>query len=161
MKIKIVNKSNNETPTYATIGSAGMDLRAYITEETSLKYQSDWFKNSLVGGIKISPMSRIMIPTGLYIQLPQGYEAQVRPRSGLAIKNGITVINTPGTIDEDYIGEICVLLVNLSNEPFTVLSGDRIAQMVINKYEKCDWELVEELAKTERGEGGFNSTGIK
>ncbi len=144
MKVKIVNKSNNDIPAYSTMDSAGMDLRAFIEEP-----------------ITLFPMRRSMIPTGLYIQLPSGYEAQIRPRSGIAIKNGISVINSPGTIDPDYTGQIIILLINLSNEPFTVNNGDRVAQMVINKYETCEWDTVDELTETVRGEGGFGSTKIK
>jgi len=146
MKIKIVNKSNNEIPSYATEHSAGMDLRAYLPDQEYLI---------------LSPGHRYMIHTGLYIELPEGYEAQVRPRSGLAIKNGITVINTPGTVDADYRGEVCVLIINHGTETFIVYNGDRIAQMIINKYEKAEWEIVEDLSETERGSGGFNSTGTK
>lgn len=145
MKIKLINKSNNEIPSYATIGSAGMDIRAHIVE----------------GKITLAPMERYMIPTGLFIELPEGYEAQIRPRSGLAIKSGITVINTPGTIDHDYRGEVCVLLINLSTEDYHIYNGDRIAQMIINKYEKAEFELVDTLSETERGEGGFGHTKIK
>lgn len=145
MKIKIVNKSNLELPKYETIQSAGMDLRANIPD-------SD---------IWLLPMERKMIPTGLFVELSDGYEAQIRPRSGLAIKNGITFINTPGTLDPDYRGECCVLLINLSNEPFKISHGDRIAQMIINKFERIEWEVVESLSQTVRGEGGFNSTGVK
>lgn len=144
MKVKIVNKSPFELPKYATKGSAGLDLKANIEED-----------------IILNSLERKMIPTGIFIKLPKKHEAQIRPRSGLAIKNGITVINTPGTIDSDYTGEICVLLVNLSNEPFTIHHGDRIAQMIVNKYKRCDWESVEELEKTTRNEGGFGHTGIK
>ena len=144
MKVKIVNKSTNKLPEYATTGSAGMDLRAYIEDDV----------------IELEPMERKMIHTGTYIQLPEGYEAQVRPRSGIAIKYGVTVINTPGTIDEDYNLEVCVLLVNLSDKKFIINNGDRIAQMVINKYEKCEWNVVKELEKTNRL-GGFGSTNIK
>jgi len=147
MNVKIVNKSTNVLPSYATLKSAGMDLMAYIEDGKE---------------IELDPMGRIMIHTGLYIQLPDGYEAQIRPRSGMAIKHGITVINTPGTIDADYIGEVCVLLINLSLKTFMINNGDRIAQMVINKFEKCEeWDVVEELEKTERGEGGFGHTGTK
>ena len=145
MKVKIVNKSNNELPEYATSGSAGMDIRAYIENGKE---------------IVLDPMERIMIHTGIYIQLPEGYEVQVRPRSGLAIKNGVTVINTPGTIDSDYRLEVCVLLVNLSLKTFMINNGDRIAQMVINKYETCEWDIVEDLEKTDRL-GGFGHTGVK
>lgn len=142
MKVKIVNKSAYPTPAYATEKSAGMDLKANIIEPVTL-----------------NTLERAMIPTGLFIALPDGTEAQVRPRSGLAAKHGITVLNTPGTIDADYRGEIKVILVNLSNEPFVINPGERIAQMVVSKYEKVDWENVEELDETERGEGGFGSTG--
>jgi len=145
MKIDIINKSDNELPKYESILAAGMDLRAFIPND-----------------IVLGSLERKMIPTGLFIKLPEGYEAQIRPRSGLAIKFGITIINTPGTIDADYIGEICILLVNLSKDDFTISSGDRIAQMVINNFEKCDkWNEVEALEKTVRGEGGFSSTGLK
>lgn len=144
MEVKIINKSNNPLPEYATILSAGMDLRAFITEPVIL-------------GV----IDRALIPTGLYIEMPEGYEAQVRPRSGLAIKHGITVINSPGTIDADYRGEICVELVNLSNTPFTVEPGERIAQLVFAKYEKADFIEVEELSKTERGTGGIGHTGLE
>lgn len=142
MKVKIVNKSNNPLPSYSTELSAGVDLRAYLDEPIILK-----------------PLERALIPTGLYIELPQGYEAQVRPRSGLAIKYGITVLNSPGTIDADYRGEIKVILINLSNEPFTINNGDRIAQMVIAKHETAQWIEVDNLSETKRGEGGFGSTG--
>jgi len=145
MTIDIINKSNNALPKYESELAAGMDLRAFITDD-----------------IVLGTLERIMIPTGLYIKLPEGYEAQIRPRSGLSIKYGITIINTPGTIDADYIGEICILLVNLSKDDFRIQSGDRIAQMVINKFEVCDeFNEVEVLEKTERGEGGFSSTGLK
>ena len=144
MKVKIINKSNNPLPKYSTSQSAGMDLRAFITEPVIL-------------GV----IDRALIPTGLYIEMPEGYEAQVRPRSGLAIKHGITVINSPGTVDADYRGEICVELVNLSNTPFTVEPGERIAQLVFSKYEKADFVEVEELSETERGEGSFGHTGNK
>jgi dUTP pyrophosphatase len=139
---RIVNSSKHDLPRYETIASAGMDLRANLTEPIILK-----------------PLERGLIPTGLYIELPQGYEAQVRPRSGLAIKHGITVLNTPGTIDADYRGEVKVILINLSQEDYEVQDGDRIAQMVIAKHETVEWEVVEVLANTERGAGGFNSTG--
>ena len=142
MEVKIINKSNNPLPEYSTSQSAGMDLRAFITEPVIL-------------GV----LDRAPIPTGLYIEMPDDYEAQVRPRSGLAITHGITVINSPGTIDADYRGEICVELVNLSNTPFTVEPGERIAQLVFSKYEKVDFVEVEELSKTERGEGSFGHTG--
>ena len=144
MEVKVINKSNNPLPEYSTPQSAGMDLRAFITEPVIL-------------GV----LDRALIPTGLYIEMPEGYEAQVRPRSGLAIKHGITVLNSPGTVDADYRGEICVELVNLSNTPFTVYPGERIAQLVFNKYEQAEFVKVEELSKTERGEGGFGHTGNK
>jgi dUTP pyrophosphatase len=144
MICKIVNKSNNATPAYATTQSAGMDLRANLEAHIILK-----------------PMERAMIPTGLFIELPVGYEAQVRPRSGLAAKHGITVLNTPGTIDADYRGEIKVILVNLSNDAFEIQHGERIAQMVIAKHETVQWEEVETLSETERGAGGFGSSGVK
>jgi dUTP pyrophosphatase len=140
----IVNQSNNPLPFYSTEHSAGMDLRAFLSEPLVLK-----------------PMERTLISTGLFIEIPEGYEAQVRPRSGLAIKSGITVLNTPGTIDADYRGEVKVILINLSNEPFAVHNGDRIAQMVIAKYEKITWNQVEALSETERGAGGFGSSGVK
>jgi dUTP pyrophosphatase len=142
MKVEIVNKSNYPTPQYATELSAGMDLKANTSEP-----------------ITLGPLERALIPTGLYIALPEGTEAQIRPRSGLAAKHGISVLNAPGTIDADYRGEIKVILVNLSNEAFTVNPGERIAQMVVAKYEKVEWQEVETLSETERGEGGFGSTG--
>lgn len=144
MKIKVINKSTNALPSYETIASAGMDLRAHLEQSITLK-----------------PMERKLIPTGLSIELPAGYEAQVRPRSGLALKNGITLLNAPGTIDADYRGEIGVILANLSTEDFTIQPGDRIAQMVIAKYEQIQWEQVDNLSVTERGAGGFGSTGKK
>lgn len=144
MKVRIVNKSSFPTPAYATEMSAGMDLKADIAEP-----------------VKLMPLERAMIPTGLFIALPEGTEAQIRPRSGLAAKFGISVLNSPGTIDADYRGEIKVILVNLSNEPFVVNPGERIAQMVVAKYEKVEWAEVEVLDETERGEGGFGSTGRK
>ena len=142
MKVKIVNRSNNRTPAYQTTFSAGMDIHAFLDEEVCIR-----------------PMDRMLIPTGLYIELPAGYEAQVRPRSGLAIKHGITVLNTPGTIDADYRGEIKIILVNLSNDEFTIKNGDRIAQIIVNRFEKVEWEEVEELLETDREAGGFGSTG--
>jgi dUTP pyrophosphatase len=142
MKVKIINKSNNPTPTYETSLSAGMDLRAYVE-----------------GPITFSPGERKLIKTGLHIELPEGYEAQVRPRSGLAFKKGITVLNSPGTIDADYRGDIGVILINHSNEEFAVNSGDRIAQLVISKFEKVDWETSDEINSTSRGDSGFGSTG--
>lgn len=142
MKVKIINKSNNPTPTYETSLSAGMDLRAYVE-----------------GPITLSPGERKLIKTGLHIELPEGYEAQVRPRSGLAFKKGITVLNSPGTIDADYRGDIGVILINHSNEEFAVNSGDRIAQLVISKFEKVYWETSDEINSTSRGDSGFGSTG--
>ena len=144
MKIRIVNKSTNALPQYATTQSAGIDLRANLSEAVTLK-----------------PMERKLIPTGLFIELPEGYEAQIRPRSGLALKHGITVLNTPGTIDADYRGEIGVILVNLSTEDFTIEHGERICQMVIARHEQAEWIEVEELNETERGAGGFGHTGKK
>ena len=144
MKVQIVNKSAYEAPFYATVNSAGMDLKANIEEP-----------------ITLAPLQRAMVPTGLYIALPEGTEAQVRPRSGLAAKHGVTVLNTPGTIDADYRGEIKVILVNLSNEPFTINPGERIAQMVVARYETVEWDVVDTLDETERGAGGFGSTGTK
>ena len=144
MKIKVINKSNHPLPHYETIASAGMDLRANNQEN-----------------IVIAPMERAIVPTGIFMELPIGVEAQVRPRSGLAAKKGITVLNAPGTIDADYRGEVGVILVNLSKESFVVVNGERIAQMVIAKHERGDWEVVTELSSTDRGEGGFGSTGVK
>lgn len=144
MKIKVVNKSSHSLPNYQTIHSAGMDIRANISS-----------------AIELAPLEKKLVPTGLYIELPEGYEAQVRPRSGLAFKHGITVLNSPGTIDADYRGEIGVLLINLSNEPFTIENGERIAQMVIAKHEQASWIEVKELNETERGAGGYGSTGKK
>lgn len=144
MNIKIINKSNHDLPHYETSASAGMDLRANIAEPITLQ-----------------PLERAIIKTGLFIELPVGIEAQVRPRSGLAAKKGITVLNAPGTIDADYRGEVGVILVNLSNEPFTIEDGERIAQMVIAKHERAQWESVTVLSDTLRGEGGFGSTGVK
>lgn len=143
MKIEIINRSKHQLPSYATNLSAGMDLRANIEQP-----------------IVLAPLQRVLVPTGLYIALPEGYEAQVRPRSGLAIKRGITVLNSPGTIDADYRGEICVILVNLSNEDFEIVDGERIAQMVIARHETVEWNEVEVLDATERGEGGFGHTGV-
>ncbi len=142
MKIKIVNNSNNPLPEYATEQSAGLDLRANLTTDVTLQ-----------------PLERRLIPTGLRIALPKGYEAQVRPRSGLALKHGITLLNTPGTIDADYRGEIGVIMVNLSNEPFKITHGDRIAQLVIARFEHAEWNAVESLDETSRGKGGFGHTG--
>ena len=142
MQIEIINHSSHPLPAYQTVGSAGMDLYAFITDE-----------------IYLEPMQRILIPTGLHVALPMGVEAQIRPRSGLAIKQGITCLNTPGTIDSDYRGEIKVILINLSNEIQTIRNGDRIAQMVIARYESAQWQQVESLENSQRGEGGFGSTG--
>ena len=144
MNIKIINKSNHTLPHYETSASAGMDLRANLSESITLQ-----------------PLGRAIIPTGLFIELPVGIEAQVRPRSGLAAKKGITVLNAPGTIDADYRGEVGVILVNLSNEPFIIENGERIAQMVLAKHERAEWKLVDSLSETARGEGGFGSTGVK
>ncbi len=144
MNIKIINKSTHSLPNYETIASAGMDLRANINEAITLK-----------------PLQRAIVKTGLFIELPIGYEAQVRPRSGLAAKKGISVLNAPGTVDADYRGEIGVILVNLSNEDFTIENGERVAQLVIAKHERAEWIEVEELSETSRGTGGFGSTGTK
>ncbi|WP_272023183.1 dUTP diphosphatase [Olleya namhaensis] len=144
MQIKIINKSRHALPHYETIASAGLDLRANITE-----------------AIQLQPLERTIVKTGLFIELPIGFEAQVRPRSGLAAKNGVTVLNAPGTVDADYRGEIGVILVNLSNTMFTIQNGERIAQLVIAKHERAEWLEVETLSETSRGEGGFGSTGVK
>ena len=142
MKIKIINKSNNPLPAYETRGSAGMDLRAFVQED-----------------ILLHPLERKLVPTGLYIELPTGYEAQLRPRSGLAFKHGISLPNSPATIDSDYRGEIKIALINLSNETFVIKNGERIAQMIIARHEKAELIEVTELTETKRGEGGFGSTG--
>ena len=142
MKVKIVNNSRHALPEYQTPLSAGLDIRANLDESVTLR-----------------PLERAMIPTGLFVELPEGCEMQIRPRSGLAAKHGITVLNSPGTIDADYRGEIKVILVNLSNEPFTIESGERIAQMIVARYEQIEWLPVDELGATERGSGGFGSTG--
>lgn len=144
MKIKIVNKSHHALPEYKTKGSAGMDIRAFLSESIELK-----------------PLERKLIPTGLYLELPENHEAQIRPRSGLALKKGISVLNSPGTVDADYRGEVGVILVNLSNENFIVEDGERIAQMVIKPVSQYEWESVEILETSERGAGGFGSTGTK
>lgn len=144
LKVKIVNKSQWPDPAYATVASAGMDLRADIAEPVVLE-----------------PLERRLVPTGIFIELPAGYEAQVRPRSGLATKHGVTVINSPGTVDADYRGELKVSLVNLSSEPFEIVPGERIAQMVVAAHETVEWEKVEALSETERGAGGWGSTGAK
>lgn len=143
LKVNIINKSNHRLPEYKTVLSAGMDLKANISEP-----------------MKINPLERTLIPMGLFIQLPEGYEAQIRPRSGLALKQGLTVLNSPGTVDADYTGEIGVILANISNNPVIVNPGDRIAQMVVTKHEKVEWTEVTELDNTERGDGGFGSTGV-
>lgn len=142
MKVQIINRSSHPLPAYATALSAGMDLRADLSES-----------------ITLAPLQRALIPTGIHLALPAGYEAQVRPRSGLALKNGITVLNSPGTIDADYRGEVGVILVNLSDTPFTVADGERIAQLVIAQHERIMWEAVEALEETDRGSGGFGHTG--
>lgn len=144
MKVKIVNTSDNPLPQYETSGSAGVDLRAQLQEPVMLK-----------------PLQRALIPTGLYLELPDSYEAQIRPRSGLALKKGVTVLNSPGTIDSDYRGEIKIILINLSNETTIINTGERIAQLIVAKYEKVSFKDVDELNETERGEGGFGHTGVK
>lgn len=144
MIVKIINQSNFELPAYQTEGSAGMDLRAFIEDSIILK-----------------PLERKLIPTGLFIELPLGYEAQIRPRSGLAFKHGISIVNSPGTIDADYRGEIKVLLINLSNDEFTIHAGERIAQMVVAKHERVEWDNAKELSETARGSGGYGHTGNK
>lgn len=144
MKIRIVNHSQHPLPAYETVASAGMDLRADLLEDIVLK-----------------PLERILVPTGLFIEIPTGYEAQIRPRSGLAIKHGISLLNSPGTIDADYRGEIRIILVNLSSQDFVIRNGERIAQMVIAAHEKAEWEEADELVETERGAGGFGHTGTK
>lgn len=143
MLLKVVNQSNNPMPAYETMNSAGMDLRAYLPD----------------GPLTLDSMQRALVPTGLYMEIPEGYEGQVRPRSGLAIKSGITVLNTPGTVDADYRGQVCVILINLSDKPFVINSGDRIAQMVFAKCEQAEPVQVEVLSETERGAGGFGHTG--
>ena len=143
MQVRIINKSHHPLPQYETIQSAGMDLRANLDAPVTLE-----------------PLKRCLVPTGLFIELPKGYEAQVRPRSGLAIKKGVTVLNSPGTIDADYRGEICVILVNLSDQPFVINDGERVAQMVVAKHETVEWQPVENLEDTERGAGGFGHTGV-
>ncbi len=143
MNVRIINRSHHKLPAYETEQSAGMDLRANLNEPVTL-----------------APLQRCLVPTGLFISLPKGYEAQVRPRSGLAIKKGVTVLNAPGTIDADYRGEICVILVNLSQEPFVINDGERVAQMVVARHEQVEWTEVEILDDTERGTGGFGHTGV-
>ncbi|MDY3978536.1 MAG: dUTP diphosphatase [Tidjanibacter sp.] len=142
MKVKVINRSNNELPHYETALSAGMDVRAFLTESVTLK-----------------PLQRALIPTGLYVEIPDGYEIQVRPRSGLAAKHGVTVLNAPGTIDADYRGEVKVILVNLSDTAFEVANGERVAQLVVARCEQAEWESADTLSDTLRGEGGFGSTG--
>ncbi|MBS7296789.1 MAG: dUTP diphosphatase [Bacteroidales bacterium] len=144
MKVKVINKSENSLPQYATPLSAGMDVRAANEQP-----------------IKIDPLQRAIVPTGLFLEIPAGYEVQVRPRSGLAAKKGITVLNAPGTIDADYRGEVCVILVNLSSEPFVVEKGERIAQLVLSRHECIEWDECRSLSESERGDGGFGSTGVK
>jgi len=143
MEVRIINRSHHQLPAYATPLSAGMDLRA-----------------NLDAPIVVEPLGRALVPTGLFMALPEGYEAQVRPRSGLALKHGLTVLNTPGTIDADYRGEVCVILVNLSNEPFTINDGERVAQMVVARHERVEWLPTDVLDDTERGAGGFGHTGV-
>lgn len=144
MTVKVINKSSNALPQYSTQLSAGMDVRANLSEPITLE-----------------PLQRCMVPTGLFLEIPAGYEVQVRPRSGLAAKKGITVLNAPGTIDADYRGEVCVILVNLSSEPFVIEHGERVAQLVLAKHEIIEWSETDELAGSERGTGGFGSTGTK
>lgn len=142
MKIRIINKSKHPLPEYSTEASAGMDLRANIDEDIALE-----------------PLKRVLVPTGLFVEIPVGYEAQIRPRSGLAITKGITVLNSPGTIDADYRGEVCLIMVNLSDETFVIKDGERIGQMIISKHEKAEWILTDSLEETTRGTGGFGHTG--
>ena len=144
VKVRIINKSDNELPQYSTLFSAGMDVRANLQSPVTLQ-----------------PLERRLIPTGLFIELPEGYECQIRPRSGLALKKGIAVLNSPGTIDADYRGEICVILVNLSAEPFVVNHGERICQMVVARHSTVEWEIADNLSESERSSGGFGHTGIK
>lgn len=144
MDVKIINRSHHPLPEYTTLSSAGMDLRAFVSEPVTLL-----------------PLERQLIPTGIYIELPEGYEAQVRPRSGLAYRHGITVLNSPGTIDADYRGEIGILLINLSNEPFTIQDGERIAQLIVARYERINWQVASTLSESDRGSGGFGHTGTK
>lgn len=144
IRVKIINNSHHPMPAYGTPGASGMDVRAYLPDKP----------------VTLGPLERALIPTGLRIQLPRGYECQIRPRSGLAIKHGISLVNTPGTVDSDYRGEIGIILVNLSNEPFTVNDGERICQMVITRYTRVTWEAVDRIDQTERGEGAFGHTGV-
>lgn len=142
LKVKIINRSHHQLPSYATPGSAGMDIRAFV-------------KHPIV----LQPLERVLVPTGIYLELPVGYECQIRPRSGLALKHGITIANTPGTVDSDYRGEVGIILINLSKEPFVINDGERICQMVISRYQRVEWEEVETLDSTERGAGGFGHSG--
>ncbi|MBO4743271.1 MAG: dUTP diphosphatase [Bacteroidales bacterium] len=144
MKVRVINRSSNPLPQYASLLAAGLDVRANNSEP-----------------IVLEPLGRAMVPTGLFLEIPAGYEVQVRPRSGLAAKKGVTVLNAPGTIDADYRGEVCVILVNLSSEPFTIEKGERVAQLVLARVEQLEWEETESLAESERGAGGFGSTGTK
>ncbi|MBO7643715.1 MAG: dUTP diphosphatase [Bacteroidales bacterium] len=144
MKVRVINRSSNPLPQYASLLAAGLDVRANNPEP-----------------IVLEPLGRAMVPTGLYLEIPAGYEVQVRPRSGLAAKKGVTVLNAPGTIDADYRGEVCVILVNLSSEPFVIEKGERIAQLVLARHEVMEWEETDNLAESERGAGGFGSTGVK
>lgn len=144
IRVKIINDSHHPMPAYGTPGASGMDVRAYLPEKP----------------VVLAPLERALIPTGLRIQLPRGYECQIRPRSGLALRHGISLVNTPGTVDSDYRGEIGIILVNLSNEPFTVNDGERICQMVITRYTRVTWEEVDRIDQTERGEGAFGHTGV-
>lgn len=144
LKVKIINHSGNPLPAYGTISSAGMDVRAYIKAP-----------------IIVNPMQRVLVPTGLRVQLPQGYEMQIRPRSGMALRHGITLANSPGTVDADYRGEIGVIVINLSDQPFTINDGDRICQMVITRYSHIEWEQVDNIGETVRGSGGFGHTGVE
>ena len=143
IKVKIINKSHHPLPSYEIFSSAGMDVRAFLSKPVVLQ-----------------PLERALIPTGLYIQLPHGYECQIRPRSGLALKHGITLVNTPGTVDADYRGEIGIIVINLSKEPFTINDGERICQMVIKQYTRIEWEETDRLDETQRGDGGFGHTGL-
>ena len=142
IKVKIINKSHHQLPSYETLGSSGMDVRAFLSQPITLQ-----------------PLERALVPTGLYVQIPQGYECQIRPRSGLAIKRGITILNTPGTVDSDYRGEVGIIVINLSNEPFVINDGERICQMVIAPYQRIEWMQVDQLDETTRGDGGFGHTG--
>lgn len=144
IKVKIINKSHHPMPAYATPGSAGMDVRAFVSHP-----------------IVLQPLERVLVPTGLYVQLPQGYEMQIRPRSGLALRHGISLANTPGTVDADYRGEIGVILINLSKEPFVINDGERICQMVVTRYSHVEWEEVKEIDETVRGDGGFGHSGVE